>query len=409
MSDIRKTLASLALALPLLLATACGGPDEEGTDPGRSEIHLDYRYGFVSLVDGTMGVVDLESMATVNTVKEGHRASHMLHVIEDTDQREILYGEWDHNDVLLVRFSEDMKEHEVVERIHSPVQMHGFMGVPPDDAQFLVLPRLELQPSVLFSPEEDDKTLAMYDRNTGQWQTLEMHSPSYAAWGPAGRLYVSETHNKAVSVVDTVSWEVVQTVPVGQETWVTTDAYSIGPKTSNFSPNGRWFATADYEGLSVTVFEVTREGLVKRRVIPFEGATKSVAFTRDGKEAWIVTFDLNGLTREEAYEKAGTLESMGDWYYGPDPANEVANSYRKTSVHVLDTTAADPDDWEEIGTFTTPRGLAQPNMSMEDPGVVYLTTSAGSIYKVDRYSFRILAEAIVGRVGVPVVCGNMAL
>jgi len=401
----------LALALSFVLSAGCGG-EEAGAaaEPESGEVHLDYRYGFVSLVDGTMGVVDLETMATASTVKESHRASHMLHVVEDTDQREILYGDWDHNDVLHLRLSEDMKDYEVLERIESPVQMHGFMGVPPHDEQFIVLPRLELQPHVLFTPEYDDRTLAMYDRGSQEWQTLEMQSPSYAAWGPDGRLYVSETHHQAVSVVDTVTWEVVQTVHVGEETWVTTPEYSVGPKTSNFSPSGRWLSTADYEGLSVTVFEMTRdEGLVNRRVIPFEGAPKSVAFTRDGKELWVVVFDLKGMSRKEAFERAGTLESMGTWYHGPDPANEVANAYRLTSVHVWDARARDPHDWTEIGSFVTPRGLAQPTMSMEDPGVVYLTTSAGSVYKVDRYSFRILAEAIVGRVGVPVVCGNISL
>ena len=411
MSNIRKILAGLALGLPLVACGTDGTETESPRGTGDTTLELAHRYGFVSLVDGTMGAVDLQTMSTADRVRESSRASHMLHVMEGTDQREVLYGDWDSNEAVTVRFNEDHTEHEVIERVKVPVQMHGFMGVPPQDEKFIVLPRLELQPGAMFEPDQDDDSLAMFNRTTQEWKLLDMQSPSYATWGLDGRLYVSESHHKSISVVDVEKWEVVQNVAVGEDTWVTKD-FSIGPKTTNFSSDGRWLASADYEGLSVSVFQAdldADEPLTKRRVIPMPGAPKSVAFTRDGSEMWIVVFDLKGMTREEAYAQAGQLDSMGTWYDGPAPSNEVYNSYRRTGVHVWDTSSADPDDWTEIIEFHTPRGLAQPTVSPEDPSVVYLTTSAGSVYKVDRYSFRILGEAIVGRVGVPIVCGALAL
>ena len=120
MSTLRKTVSFLALGV---LMAACG------TDANRSAEapkDLERQYGFVSLVDGAVGVVDLQTMSVVHKVKGlTHHASHMLQALPA--ERELIMGDWDSNEVLVLRFGEDYTSHEVVERIQAPVQMHGFM------------------------------------------------------------------------------------------------------------------------------------------------------------------------------------------------------------------------------------------------------------------------------------------
>jgi len=395
---IRNFLAAV-VALPLALA-ACG--TETATDnSGVEGINLDlkHRYGFVSIVDGTMGVVDLETMAVVNRVNESSRASHMLHALPG--QRDVFYGDWDTNDVLRVHFSEDMGSYEVAERIPSPVQMHGFMTYGEDDRYLIVLSRLELTGKVLFEVEHNDTAIARYDRETGEWDTLELGSPSFASFGPDGRLYVSNVHHKSISVVDLDTFTEVEQVAVGGDNWAT-GASSIGPKAVEFSPDGRTMVTADYEGMSLTLFDVTENGLENKRLIPMNGVPKSLVFTNDGAELWVVTYDLTS-PKESIHANAGTYQSMGDWYEGPQPANETANAYRNTTMHIFET-----DNMSEIGSFTTPKAMIAPKMSSADANLVYVTTSAGSIYAVDRTSLKLMGEAVVGRVGLPVICGNLA-
>lgn len=393
---------TLVLALPLALVAACGSEAvKTGEETSRA---IEHRYGYVSLVDGAVGVIDLQSMSVVHRIKETHHASHMLQALPAT--RELLMGDWDTNDVLVVRMSEDYTSHEVVERIHSPVQMHGLMTLGSDDRYILVTSRLELKAGVLFDSQQDDRSIARYDRETGRWAVLELASPSSATVGPDGRLYVGNVHHKTVSIVDLETFTEVGAVRVGEENWaVAGDA--IGPKGVSFSPDGTKFVTADYEGMSVTVFDVTEGGLANKRVIPFDGAPKSALFSPDGAELWVVVYSLsNDETRASLLERGG-LEPMGEWYQGPQPADEANNAYRDTRMFVLD-----GKTFDEVASFESERAMIAPRFSPSEPNTVYVTTSAGSVYSIDRTDLsdlKIVDEALVGRVGLPVVCGNLAL
>lgn len=397
---LKPVVWGFAVPVSFLMLAGCGPREAEVVDGfGQVGAKLQDRYGFVSIVDGTMGVIDLETMLVVNRVKESHRASHMLYSLPDSN--EVIYGDWDTNDVLVLRFSDDMKSYEVAERAHSPVQMHGFFTLPPNDRYIVVTSRVELRTSKLPGATQDDESIAIFDRETKQWRTTQLQSPSHAELGPDGMLYVANVHHKNVSVVDPATLQEVQRVQVGPEQWVTGEE-SIGPKGIAFSPDGKTMVTADYEALTLSVFDMTANGVQNQRLIDVGGATKSVSFSVDGKELWVVTYDLN-ISREELAARAGTLPTEGDWYEAPQPANEALNAFMKTTMHVYDT-----QTWEEIDSFTTQRGMISPRMTRENPDAVYVTTAAGSVYHIDRATKSILGEAVVGRVGLPVICGHMA-
>ncbi len=400
MSKLRK-VTCLGLGLPLMLAAACG-TDSNKTSEGPAP-ELEQRHGFVSLVDGAVGVVDLQTMSVVNKVKLTAHASHMLHALPET--RELVMGDWDTNEVLVVRFSEDYTSHEVVERIASPVQMHGFMAMGEADRYILVTSRLELKAGVLFDSQQDDRSIARFDRETGDWQTLELDSPSYAAVGPDGRLYVANVHHKSISIVDLGTFSLVETVRVGDEDWGVAGE-AIGPKGLSFSPDGTKLVSADYEGLSLTVWDVTASGLQNKRVIATEGAPKAAMFSPEGDELWVVIYGLTNDETRSSLRTQGGLESMGEWYHGPQPADEANNAYRTTKMVVLDAKTFD-----EVGSIETPKAMIAPRFANDGSNLVYVTTSAGSVYSIDRTADtpKITGEALVGRVGLPVVCGNLAL
>jgi len=398
MSKFRK-LTCLALSLPLMLTAACGADANKTSDNSAPE--LDQRYGFVSLVNGSVGVIDLQTMSVVDRVKETAHASHMLHAIPET--QELVMGDWDTNEVIVVRFSEDYTSHEVVERVASPVQMHGFMTMGEDHRYILVTSRLELKAGLMFDVRHDDRSIARYDRDTAKWDVLELDSPSYAAVGPDGRFYVANVHHQSISVVDLDTFSLVNTVKVGDEDWGV-DGQAIGPKSLSFSPDGSKLVSADYEGMSLTVWDVTAEGLTNRRVIPTEGAPKAANFSPDGSELWVVVYSLSNDESRESLRTQGGLESMGAWYHGPQPADEVNNAYRDTTLVVKDAKTL-----ETVASMQTPKAVIAPRFSPDESNVVYLTTSAGSVYSIDRTSLKITGEALVGQVGLPVVCGNLAL
>ncbi len=195
----------------------------------------------------------------------------------------------------------------------------------------------------------------------------------------------------------------MNTVKVGDEDWGV-DGQAIGPKSLSFSPDGSKLVSADYEGMSLTVWDVTAEGLSNKRVIPTEGAPKAANFSPDGSELWVVVYSLSNDESRESLRTQGGLESMGAWYHGPQPADEVNNAYRDTTLVVKDAKTL-----ETVASMQTPKAVIAPRFSPDESNVVYLTTSAGSVYSIDRTSLKITGEALVGQVGLPVVCGNLAL
>jgi len=390
MSTYRKLLTGMILTVPIALF-GCG---TDTPTPNYGNIDLEHRYGYVSLVDGQMGVVDLETMHVVNKVGLSAHASHMLFTIEGTS--DVLYGDWDTNEIVRLHFEGDHSAPPTeVWRIHSPVQMHGFMMV---DKFLVVTSRLELTKAVQFEITEIDTSVAIYDTEASEWvSTIETGSPSYGAVGPDGRIYVTNVHHRSVSVIDPATWTVVETLAVGPDSWVTGEG-SIGPKGITFSPDGRFMVTADYEGMSLTVFEFTDNGLGSKRVIPVDGVPKAATFTADNSELWVVTYDLN-LDKSAITD----VDPMGAWYDGPQPAEEARNAERDTSVHIYDARSL-----EAIESFSG-LGLISPRMSPDDANLVYITTSKGSVQAIDRVTHRVVGEAQVGQVGLPVVCGNLTL
>jgi hypothetical protein len=384
-----RSITFALVTLGLVFAFGCTPEQETPIGP--------QQYGYVSLVDGSMGVIDLNTMEVVSEIQESHRGTHMLHVIAETG--EVIYGDWDHNQILILKFNEDMTSYEVTDRIDSPVQLHGFQTLPPNDRYIVVLSRLELTAGVLFDVEYDDSSMGIYDRDTGEWTLVPMESPAYGSLGPDGLFYVANVHHGNVAVIDPATFEQIDQIDVGPAVWPVEDA--IGPKGLAFAPGGEQMVTADYEGLTVSVFDVNDDGLTLDRMIEVDGAPKAAAYTKDGAELWVVSYDLN-IPRDEAFATA--QESMGAWYDGPQPADETNNAFRSTTVYIYNTAT-----WELVDSFQAPHAMISPRMSETDDNVVFITTSAGSVYSIDRASREILGEAVVGRVGLPVVCGHIAL
>jgi DNA-binding beta-propeller fold protein YncE len=262
-----------------------------------------------------------------------------------------------------------------------------------------------LKAGLASSGARDDRSIARYDRDTGDWRVLELDSPSHAVVGPDGRLYVTNVHHKTISIVDIASFSLLETVRVGDADWGV-DGEAIGPDGLSFSPDGSSLVSADYEGLSLTAWDVTANGLENKRVIPMEGVVKAATFSPDGDELWVVIYGLTNDHTRESLRAEAKLESMGDWYHGPQPADERSNAYRTTRLVVLDAKTFD-----EVVSTETPKALIAPRFARDGSNFVYFTTSAGSVYSIDRASdeLKITGEAEVGRVGLPIVCGNLAL
>jgi hypothetical protein len=144
-------------------------------------------------------------------------------------------------------------------------------------------------------------------------------------------------------------------------------------------------------------------GIAEIQEIDVEGVPKGLTFSADGEELWLVSYDLD-ITRAAIEDRTDALPSEGSWYEGPHPGDEAANAFRRTTVRVYSTA-----DWRQLASFSTVHAAISPVTSPDRPDSVYITTSAGSVYLIDRPSRTVVGEVSPGRVGLPIICGDVAL
>ena len=107
------------------------------------------------------------------------------------------------------------------------------------------------------------------------------------AWGAAARnLYVTHYNSHTVSVVDSASNQVVNTIPIGPET---------GPYTLAISPDGKTAYSVNYTSGSVSAID-TATNQVVGTPIPILKSSFGIAITPDGTRAYIGNSNKDSVT-----------------------------------------------------------------------------------------------------------------
>ncbi len=357
--------------------------------------------GYVSLVDGKMGVVDLDRMDTLFVFKPATRGVQETAVVDG--QKNIYTGDPTSDEIIQYQINSDYTGADEVKRFESPVYINALASDRRPEAQdkkFVVTSRVPfLWELVVPVTDKPDNLLAVYDMEAGDWQgTVELPSPARAVVRD-NMAYVANVHHKSVSAVNLDSLEVIRTESVGPATWPTMDEKAVGPKLVEVSHDGRWLATADYEGLSITLFDLENDWA--KQVISVPAVVRSVTFSPDDNQLWAVSYALH----EDAYATCSQSEegcaTMGNWYDGPTPANEAANAYRKTTVHVYDFATM------ELQREFVSEWAGQEVTFRPDGTEFYLSTSAGSVLSYDPETLAMTGEALVGGIGFPILCGGL--
>jgi WD40 repeat protein len=357
--------------------------------------------GYVSLVDGKMGVVDLDRMDTLFVFKPATRGVQETAIVDD--QKNLYTGDPTQDEIIHYQINDKYDGVEEVKRFESPVYINALAsdrrpGV--KDKKFVVTSRVPfLWELVVPTTDKPDNQIAVYDMEAGDWQgTVELPSPGRAVVRD-NFAYVANVHHKSVSAVNLDTLEVTRTENVGPATWPTMDGKAVGPKLVEVSHDGRWLATADYEGLSITLFDLENDWA--KQVVPVPAVVRSVTFSPDDSQLWAVSYALHEDVYAACSQSDEGCATMGSWYDGPTPANETANAYRKTTIHAFD-----------FATMQLQREFVSEWAGQEvtfrpDGTEFYLSTSAGSVLSYDPETLAMTGEALVGGVGFPILCGGL--
>lgn len=338
--------------------------------------------GYVVLVDGTIGVIDMLKVEKVQEIKVGHYGVHQVAVMQDN--RTVYTGNRDDNTLVKLTISDDGKSFTQKSLGKSPVNLHLF-AVSPDYQHVVVTSRLELgddELNVFPSSGLDDTSIAIIDTNTDKIiKTLPLQSPAMAAFPNDGKhLYVNNVHNGSVSVIDTATWtesarwnvsdSPIAALPNGKRT--------VSPDGLDVSPDGKWVATADYDLKTITVWEAANPANKRKITLKDgEGLPHDVRFTPDSKQMWVTDYDQH-----------------------PNPGKEADNNKIKTHIRVFDVaTLVQVKLVDTAGRKVQRISLPQYSKS------AYFTTGVGGVIAIDRESGVLQGEVIIGDVNRPVVCG----
>lgn len=333
--------------------------------------------GFVVLVDGTLGVVDMLNFQKVNTVKVGNYGVHQAAVLPDN--RTVYTGNRNDNTIVKLVFSEDGKSYTQKVLGKSPVNLHLFASSP--DGAFVVLTsRMELsdEEQVMFPHSGlPDDSIAIIDTKTDKIiKTIALQSPAMAAFPTDGkRLYINNVHHNSVSVIDTATWTEVSRWTVDDK--AAAAGHRVSPDGLDVSPDGKWVATADYDSASVTVWETANPA--NKRKITYgaeQGLPHDVRFAPDSSEMWVTDYNRH-----------------------PVPADEVGNNQIATHIRVFKT-----DSLTETRKIASPRKVQRISLPQYSK-VAFLTTGIGGIVMLDRETGSMEGEVVIGGLGNPVVCG----
>jgi len=335
--------------------------------------------GYFVLVDGTIGVTDMQGFEVVQSIKVGHYGVHQVAVM--ADNRTIYTGNRDDNTLVKIVVSEDGKTHTVKSLGKSPVDLHLFANTP-DNRYVVITSRLELEDTVVATtPTLPNDSIAILDTQTDTIvKTVALQSPAMVAFPKDGKtMYVNNVHHASVSVIDTATWSVKATWPVADAPLapLPTGEHRVAPDGLDVSPDGKWVATADYDLGTVTVWEAANPA--NKRHISYgegNGLPHDVRFSPASDELWVTDYDRH-----------------------PVPADEVGNAKIKTKVRVFDVASL-----KESRKFELPRmvqRIALPQYAKE----AYLTTGIGGVLMIDRQTGALQGEVVLGGLGRPVVCG----
>jgi YVTN family beta-propeller protein len=382
---IRRTArvgSAVVVSLAALTAIGCNTQQTAATtqtsNAGSTSVH---KLGFVVLVDGELGVVDMLNFEKVQSIKVGHYGVHQVAVLPDN--RTVYTGNRDDNTLVKLTLSEDGKSYTQKILGKSPINLHLFTASP-DGRYVVITSRMELsdEESKVFLPSGlPDDSIAILDTQTDKViKTIALHSPAMASFPADGKhLYINNVHGGTVSVIDTATWNVVDTLQVADQALapLPDGQHRIAPDGLDVSPDGKWLASADYDLGTVTVWETANTA--NKRHITYakgDGLPHDVRWSPDSKELWVTDYDRH-----------------------PVPADEVGNNAIATHLRVFDVA-----DLKQLRTVPAPRKIQRISLPQYSKAV-FLTTGIGSVLMLDRQTGAMEGEVVFGALGRPVVCG----
>ncbi len=373
--------SAAALVIASLASVGCNTQPAATTAPtssGNSSVH---KLGFVVLVDGELGVIDMLNFEKVQSIKIGHYGVHQVAVLPDN--RTVYTGNKDDNTLVKLTISEDGKSYTQKVLGKSPVNLH-LLTASPDGRYVVVTSRLELSDEAAEKIPNSglpDDSIAIIDTQTDKIiKTIALHSPAMAAFPADGkRLYINNVHGATVSVIDTATWNVLDTLQVADKALepLAEGKHRVAPDGLDVSPDGKWLASADYDLGTVTVWETANPA--NKRHINYangEGLPHDVRWSPDSKELWVTDYDRH-----------------------PAPMDEVGNNAIGTHLRVFDVA-----DLKQLRTMAAPRMIQRISLPQYSKAV-FLTTGIGSVLMLDRQSGALEGEVVFGALGRPVVCG----
>ncbi len=376
---VRRTL-SVAAGLALLTAAALPGCNAKDETAAATTSAPSYRpLGYVMLLDGTMGVVDMLTMQKVNEVKVGHSGIHQVAVVGGG--RTVYTGNLDDQTLVKLQFSDDGKSVKQTVLGKSPVNLH-MMTASPDGRWIVVTSRMELADRMKAPPSTlPNDSIAVIDTTSDKVvKVIALQSPAMATFPIDGKhMYVNNCHNGTVSVIDVATWSEVDRWNVSDKPLTKgADGFErVSPDGIDVSPDGKWLATADYEAGTITVWEVANKS--NKRQISYNDGVRmphDVRFTPDSKGLWVTDYDRI-----------------------PAPADEVGNATIKTHLRVYDVATLAINADKPMGR--TAQRISLPQYAKTG----FLTTAIGSVLQLDRETLELQGEVALGELGRPVVCG----
>lgn len=382
----RSGRAFVVSAAALTLALAGAGCQHETAAPAKSQTVSSPKLGFVVLLDGQIGVVDMlnGNGSDALKIKVGHRGVHQVAVLPDN--RTVYAGNRDDNTIVKITVSDDGKSFTQKSLGKSPVNLH-FFTANPDGRYVVITSRMELSDdeAAVFPPSGlPDDSIAVIDTLTDKIvKVIALQSPAMATFPTDGsKLYVNNVHHASVSVIDTKTWTVTDTLQVADSPLAATadGKHRVAPDGLDVSPDGKWLASADYDLGTVTVWETAN--FANKRHISYsaaEGLPHDIRWAPDSKSLWVTDYSRH-----------------------PQPADEVANAQIKTHLRVFNVATL-----AQTREIAVPRMIQRISLPMYSKNV-FLTTATGTVLSLDRETGSIEGEAVFGGLGRPIVCGMTA-
>lgn len=279
--------------------------------------HAGLRAYVANAGDGTISVIDLDTLAEVARWSVGTEASHGLALLPDGGT--LYAGTGAEGDVVAL----DTRDGSEAQRIRGGVNAHGIDRTP--DGRYVF---------VGAGGTNDTAHLLRIDTRSGDLTHVRegLDPVGHIDVSPDGsRLYVANLGTDALTVLDTETLETIAVIAVGD-----------GPNESRVTPDGGTVFVANWISSDVSVIDA--ESLEVTGTLSVGEGTHGVAITPDGGEAWIT----NRISNDVAILDARTGDLLARVEAGayanhvsftPDGRRALVTNARANELTIFDVAA----------------------------------------------------------------------